>query len=194
LASFGDGDRRTIMDTPAVPPYGDLFERARKSRRITIQQAAAAAGIVKQTWIDIVKGRTARPKADTLADMARAVGVSPERLEAEGHQGEAADILREMLRESPTSAPLRPVPSLPAAPPTPEDVRDMLLAAYPDDIVLRALVAQDDGLPGAKPVRMIVAEMWEWIGVHYPQAQSGSGAAGLPPAPERPLNDSLTSA
>lgn len=177
------------MDTPAAPPYGDLFERARKSRRITIQRAAASAGIVKQTWIDIVKGRTARPKADTLAAMALAVGVPPDRLEAQGHQGEAAEILREMLRESPDrpavdSRVARPRPALvppPVTEGTPAEIeRDRLLAEYPDDEVLR-MISRGHGVKTSQ----VVMEMLDWLGSQGPWAppQENNGTAGLT-APE----------
>jgi transcriptional regulator with XRE-family HTH domain len=168
------------MDVPAVPPYGDLFERARKSRHITIQAASAAAGIVKQTWIDIVKGRTARPKADTLAGMALAVGVSPDRLESEGRQEEAADILREMLREAPghpappsrtTGAALRPVPSREAEGTPSERERDRLIEGYPDDEVLQVI-----GRQRRKKASMVVAEMLEWLDTQA--SHSGNGTAG----------------
>jgi transcriptional regulator with XRE-family HTH domain len=168
------------MDIPAVPPYGDLLERARKSRHITIASAAAAAGIVKQTWIDIVKGRTARPKADTLAGMALAVYVPPERLEAEGGQAEAADILREMLRAAPgqavpppraAGAPLRPVPPPEAAGTPSERERDKLIEDYPDDEVLQVI-----GRQRRKKASMVVAEMLEWLDTQA--SHSSNGTAG----------------
>jgi transcriptional regulator with XRE-family HTH domain len=175
------------MDVPVAPPYGDLFERARKSRHITIQRAAESAGIVKQTWIDIVKGRTARPKPGTLAGMARAVYVSPERLEAEGGQGEAADILREMLRESPdlspppspaAGAPLRQVPSLPAvdlAGPA-EEVLRYLMTLYPDDRMVRLLGGDEDESPEDRVHDIL--ELLAWRRSKRPRGNAGNGTSG----------------
>jgi hypothetical protein len=43
--------------------------------------------------------RPARAKPVTIAHMAYAVGLSPERLESEGQNPEAAAILREVIRQ-----------------------------------------------------------------------------------------------
>jgi transcriptional regulator with XRE-family HTH domain len=91
---------------PPEPSYGVLIELARKAAGITIQRAAGAAGVSKATWIDNVRGYRKRgnaaepvyPKPETIAHMAHAVGVTPERMETEGGLGDAAAILREILR------------------------------------------------------------------------------------------------
>jgi transcriptional regulator with XRE-family HTH domain len=96
------------MDTPPVPPYGELIEEVREGAGISMKRAADLADVSKQTWNDVVKGRTAAPRARTVARMADAVGLSPERLESEGGHPAAAKALREILGR-------RPVPVPPAA-------------------------------------------------------------------------------
>lgn len=104
------------MDTspPAPPPqHGALIEIARKGARLSVQAAADQAGIAKATWIDSVRGFRKRggewepvnPKAETIAGMADAVGVSPERLETEGGHPVAAAVLREMHRQGHGASP-----------------------------------------------------------------------------------------
>jgi transcriptional regulator with XRE-family HTH domain len=101
------------MEASPPPPEGALLHRARESAEITIADAARAAGITDTRWSQIERGHErrkgmdvpARAKAGTLARMARAIGVSPERLESEGRRPDAAEILREILRTEP--APVR---------------------------------------------------------------------------------------
>lgn len=64
---------------------GALLQRARKSRNLSIRKAAKAAGIDDATWRHLEEGeRTIRgekvpasPRDDTLAAVARAVGLNP---------------------------------------------------------------------------------------------------------------------
>ena len=109
------------MEQPPAPPEAALIRLARQASNIRMAQAAEEAGVSLARWSHIENGHekrqgTIRPvkaKADTLARMARAVGVSPERLETEGCRPDAAGILREILRAEPAPAP----PRLAAAPP-----------------------------------------------------------------------------
>jgi hypothetical protein len=101
------------MTEPQRPPHGILIESARLAAGISLAQAVRLAGVAKDTWINTVRGRNgeggeyrARPR--TVARMARAAGVTPERLETEGERPDAAAILREMDR-----APLHSVPPPP---------------------------------------------------------------------------------
>ena len=108
---------------PAPPPYGSLLEVARKGAGLSIQRAADAAGISKATWIDTVRGYRKRngawehiePKSETIARMAHAVGVSPERLTEEAGRPDAAEILTEIGR----GASSVPRPSAPVSAPPP---------------------------------------------------------------------------
>lgn len=92
------------MDIPE-PPYGTLIEVARKSARLSIAEAASRAGVSKATWIDYVRGwrrrkgetETIDPDAGKVAHMAHAVGVTPEQLESEGREPDAAKVLRRVL-------------------------------------------------------------------------------------------------
>ena len=104
---------------PPQPKYGALIELARKGKRISIQEAAERARVSKATWIDNVRGYRRRgaawehvePKPETIAGMAEAVGLSPERLETEGQRPDAAEILGEIGRdEVREAAPPRPAP------------------------------------------------------------------------------------
>lgn len=68
--------------------------------------AAKAAGISKARWSQIESGfesrfggyREVRGRAGTIAHMAAAVGLDPDRLETEGRRPDAAAVLREILR------------------------------------------------------------------------------------------------
>lgn len=75
-------------------PEAELIRRARNARRMNIPDAAAAAGISQQRWgqIERSEGRQAPP--ETIAHMARGVGVTSDRL-AEVRP-EAAEILEEI--------------------------------------------------------------------------------------------------
>lgn len=100
---------------PDPPPYGVLIERARRGAGLSIQKAATAAGVSKASWIDIVRGYRKRgadkppeptdPRPETIARMAYAAGLSPERLRKEGDHPGAADILAEIQMQAARSAP-----------------------------------------------------------------------------------------
>jgi transcriptional regulator with XRE-family HTH domain len=102
------------MEASPPPPEGALLHRARESAEITIADAAKSAGITDTRWSQIERGHErrkgmdvpARAKAGTLARMARAIGIPPERLESEGRRPDAAEILREILRTEPAAVSL----------------------------------------------------------------------------------------
>jgi transcriptional regulator with XRE-family HTH domain len=82
-------------------PEGELLERARKLKGLSQRNAAKMAGISDGRWRQIVNGgyyaaadnwvSTVGPD-DTLARMARSVGVTADQLRAAG-RGDAADLL-----------------------------------------------------------------------------------------------------
>lgn len=98
---------------PTPPPEAVLIQRARKAAGLQVSQAAATARehapslrLSTAWWSTIELGYESkagkmRPVSGqdlVIAHMARVVGLTPERLEAEGQRPDAADILREMLR------------------------------------------------------------------------------------------------
>lgn len=99
------------MERPPTRPEGALIRLARKAAHVTVPDAARSAGISKARWTQVESGRESRngtervvnAKADTIAHMARAVGLPPERLESEGERPDAAEVLREILRAQPPS-------------------------------------------------------------------------------------------
>jgi transcriptional regulator with XRE-family HTH domain len=191
LVNFGQDDRRGVMVTPSVPPWGELIEELRESADASMQRAADSAGISKQTWNDIVKGHTRKPRARTIARMARAVGLSPDRLEEKGHRKDAADILREMILNSPSPASLSPVPAATPVTAGSEAVRTLaaLLAGYTagplDELALAAFllafaddrVVQAIGDQGHKPAWMVESEIQELLRVRYDRTARMSGAS-----------------
>jgi transcriptional regulator with XRE-family HTH domain len=92
------------VSTPEPPPEAALIRRVRQAARISTTDAAQAAGISKPWWSMIEAGHSTRggvtkpvvAKADVLAAMARAVGITPERLREV--RPDAADILDEAVR------------------------------------------------------------------------------------------------
>jgi transcriptional regulator with XRE-family HTH domain len=93
------------METPPAPqPEGLLLESARQAARLTAREAARRAGISEGYWRQVVKGYQSvsggayAPISDvpakTIARMAVAVGLSPERMETEGGRPDAADRMR----------------------------------------------------------------------------------------------------
>jgi transcriptional regulator with XRE-family HTH domain len=167
------------MATPSVPPYGELIEELRESAGVSMQRAADSAEVSKQTWNDIVKGHTQRPRAGTIARMARAVGLSPDRLEKAGGHPRAADVLREILNSTPSPAPLRPLPSLPAVSPDapPEEYLRYLVERYGGDPLVRFLGSEEnDG-----SVLERIADIIGWVTLRQEQRSrrdAGSGTNG----------------
>lgn len=135
------------MSKPEPTPEGALLRRVRLAAGLGI---AACADVLSQRgirlsvsrWSQIENGyegppgrrKPVRAPAGTLAHMAHAVGIRPDRLESAG-RGDAAEVLREILmREDglPGSAPVPPGdPALQAImdiPGLPEDVKRGLVA------------------------------------------------------------------
>lgn len=94
------------IDLPTPTPEGRLVRRAREmaSPKLSIRAAAGRIGLSAEQWGTIERGyRPTRageppqpfsPPAATLARMAHALGISPERLKAEGQRPDAAEMLR----------------------------------------------------------------------------------------------------
>lgn len=95
------------MSRPAPPPEAVLIRLVREAAGIKTPEAARIAGISKARWSQVELGyewreggfRPVRAGAGTLAHMAYAAGVSPERLETEGERPDAAAVLREIERQ-----------------------------------------------------------------------------------------------
>lgn len=95
------------MTTPAPPPISVLLGVTRRAARITLTEAAKAAGISKG-WLSAIEHghdnrdgeiKPANPKAEVVAALAAFYGLSPERVEAEGERPDAALVLREIIRQ-----------------------------------------------------------------------------------------------
>jgi hypothetical protein len=112
------------MDTrPEPPPEGRLIEAATRLLDISIREAARRAGISYGRWRQIVKGyqnvspgeyaAVRNAPAATIAKMARAAGVTPAQLAAEGCRPDAAAVLADLLAadDEPTLAGILPAPA-----------------------------------------------------------------------------------
>lgn len=148
-----------MNERPPQPPEGKLIADATAMRGLSIREASSRAGISYGRWRQITSGvqnvspgsyAAVRAPAATIARMAQAVGITPERLETEGQRPDAAEILREMLRSEPPA--LRAVPS-------PDDEVDPAESTL--DVVL--LLADQRG--HGKPAATIVREIREWLRV-----------------------------
>lgn len=109
-----------MTEHPYASPEGLLIKRAQTAARLSQRAAAKRAGLSEARWRQLVAGfqlvsRTkvpVRSPDETLARMARAVGVTAEQLAAAGREG-AATALRESEAEA---ARRRPGPAqVPAA-------------------------------------------------------------------------------
>jgi hypothetical protein len=100
---------------PAPTPEGALIRLVRVAARIRAPAAARDAGISPARWSQVENGyekrrgkyKAVRAPAGTIAQMARAIGLSADRLEQAGRP-DAAAVLREMERPRETQAPLPP--------------------------------------------------------------------------------------
>jgi transcriptional regulator with XRE-family HTH domain len=112
------------------PPYGALIEEARDHAGLSIRESARRAGISDAWWRYVVNGRQGNNPvtgaADTVADMARVVGLDPDRLETDGERPDAARILRSRQPDAPASAPSA------VAPPSRDDRAADLFPHDPD--------------------------------------------------------------
>jgi transcriptional regulator with XRE-family HTH domain len=116
------------------PPYGALIEAAREAAGLSRREAARRAGISDAWWRYVVQGWQNGPisgASDTVAKMARVVGVTPEQLETEGNRSDAARVLRESLSAGAPAAPR----DLPAAGARGDDdpVDDAAARLFPGD-------------------------------------------------------------
>jgi transcriptional regulator with XRE-family HTH domain len=100
-----------VDDYQAPPPEGELITAALKRirPRLSIREAARRAGISEGWWRQVVRGyqpikgggkAPMTGSAETIAAMARVVGVTPEQLEQAGRT-DAAEELR-ILEEPPS--------------------------------------------------------------------------------------------
>ncbi len=110
-----------------------MLRLAREASGTTVSEAAAAAGISAARWSQVELGyetrrggfKPVRARGGTLARMAYAVGVGPERLE-EGGRPDAAEIVREIRRRDEADGGRRsgealPPPVSPAVSPAAEE-------------------------------------------------------------------------
>jgi transcriptional regulator with XRE-family HTH domain len=145
---------------PEPPPEAVIVRLAREAAHIRTEDAARAAGISKARWSQVETGYESRlgirrpvvARAVTLAHMARAVGVSPARLRAEGHRPDAADILEEILRRE-QPAPEPPPPAVIAElwgdlAHSPEIVQRLWRAPLPEEARLELIESYIRQLPG----------------------------------------------
>ena len=114
----GDASRAGMIK-PEPTPEGALIRLAREAARIKTPAAARAARISTARWSQVEQGYETKPgrylpvsaPAATVAHMANAVGVEPERL-AEAGRPDAAKVLYEIIRRESMSL-------VPAVPPPP---------------------------------------------------------------------------
>jgi transcriptional regulator with XRE-family HTH domain len=151
-------------DVPGPTPEGQLIRRVRDLSipRLTIRAAAERIGLSAEQWGYIERGyRPARagepprpfsPPAATLAKMARALRITPERLESEGQRPDAAEILREILHreveaaDAATPAAL-PVPGEPPGWMASDEARTAANRPYADQIRGRLNLLRGQGIP-----------------------------------------------
>ena len=98
-------------DLPRPTPEGQLIRRVRDLAipKLSIRAAAARIGMSAEQWGYVERGyfpgrsgnppRPFSPPAATLAKMAHALRITPGRLEAEGQRPDAAEVLREIIRQ-----------------------------------------------------------------------------------------------
>lgn len=106
---------RVVTEVPEQRPEGALIERAREAHnpRLSIRAAADAAGMSDGRWRQIVNGYqsagasqyiTVVGPAETIARMAKVVGVTAEQLTDVGREDAAGELLR--LKRSADSRPV----------------------------------------------------------------------------------------
>ncbi len=98
-------------DPPRPTSEGELIRRVRNLSipKLTISAAAARVGLSAEQWGYVERGyypardghppRPFSPPAATLAKMAHTLRITPERLEYEGRRPDAAEMLREIIRQ-----------------------------------------------------------------------------------------------
>jgi hypothetical protein len=111
MGSQVEGGLNMVDDLPRPTPEGKLIRRVRSLSipKLSIPAAAARIGLSAEQWGYVERGyypardgnppRPFSPPTATLAKMAHALRITPERLEAEGKRPDAAESLREILRD-----------------------------------------------------------------------------------------------
>lgn len=126
-------------ERPEQRPEGTLIAAALKRSRLSQRQAATRAGISENRWRAIMHGyqnisagvfAPIRGPGDTVARMARVVGVAPEQLEEAG-RADAAEELRNLPPEKPAG------PDRPTVPPEVVELLDQRLAEVTERIAAR---------------------------------------------------------
>jgi transcriptional regulator with XRE-family HTH domain len=146
------------MERPPAPPEGVIIRLAREAAGISIADAAKRAGVSVPRWSQIETGSeirhgTASPvtgRAGTIARMAHAVpGITPERLETEGRRPDAAEVLREILREHPALVIPGPGEEVPRSDFTDDDDPELIphLTSVQKDVYRAAGLQPIPGLP-----------------------------------------------
>src|SRR5256885_5929030 len=97
------------MDKPEQRPEGWLIAAALKRSNLSARKASQLAGMSDGRWGQIVRGyqtmgdgvyAPVKAPAETIARMAKVVGVTPEQLE-DLDRADAAEELRQLLAEAP---------------------------------------------------------------------------------------------
>lgn len=106
-----------MTERPEQRPEGRLIAAASKSSPLSVREAAAEVGMSEGRWYQIVRGyqtiskgvyAPVRGPAETLARMAKVVGVTPEQLEEAGRD-DAAEELRALQPHTHGAGPASPV-------------------------------------------------------------------------------------
>jgi transcriptional regulator with XRE-family HTH domain len=107
------------MLPPTPPPEAVLIRLVREAAGLKLPAVARLAGISKARWSQIETGyetragsyRQVKGRAVTVAHMAHAIGLAPERLATEGNRPDAAAVLREILHHPQPPPPLEVIHS-----------------------------------------------------------------------------------
>jgi transcriptional regulator with XRE-family HTH domain len=102
-------EARMHVRKPKPPAEAVLLKLVREAANVRTEDAAEAAGISKARWSQVESGYEVRAgrykpvtaRHGTLARMALALGISPQRLGDEGKRRDAALVLAEILRSEP---------------------------------------------------------------------------------------------
>lgn len=162
-----------MQTRPEPPPEGRLIADAADRLSLSIREAARRAGISYGRWRQIVMGyqnvspgefAVVRAPAKTVARMAQAAGVTPEQMEAEGERPDAAQELREILRQQEDSRA--------AAPPFTPPARERRLRAF-----------EDSDEPGLQPfLQSVLRDLYTAAGIisAFPPGRDLPGVEELP--------------
>lgn len=148
------------MTSPPTTPEGRRFRIRRNLARLTIEQVAERAGITRDQYGAIERGRASGGRTEFhgadvhIARIAAALGVTPAELEADG-QPAAADILR------------GGIPDLPAASASETAEADKLIedfiGRHRDQELLRFMWGRTDSEGHLKPRAERVQEIRAWL-------------------------------